>query len=72
MSNKRFVIDTLLKKRAELEAERERKWAEITVTLHEIDDALAELGEYLSKEHKLDPVYDDEKPGYIKSSSVED
>lgn len=60
MSKKAVVIDTLKKKRAELEAQ-----------IAEIDETLRDMGEYVSKEPKLDPIYDDEHPDYIKQSEEE-
>lgn len=72
MSNKRVVIETLKKKKAELYIEREAKWKELSTAIQEIDDALVELGEFVGKEFKHEKIYDDQNPDYIKSSSVED
>jgi hypothetical protein len=60
MSKKNVVIETLKKKKAELEAQ-----------IAEIDETLRDMGEFVPKEPKLDPVYDDENPDYIKASAEE-
>lgn len=68
MSNAR-VIETLQKKRVELEQEREKMWQEITATIYEIDATLADLlGELTPKEPVHVAIYDDETSDHIKGS----
>jgi hypothetical protein len=60
MSKKNVVIETLKKKKAELEAQ-----------IAEIDETLRDMGEFIPKEPIHDQIYDDTNPDYIKASQEE-
>lgn len=68
MSNNQVVIDTLMLKRDQLIAERNRITRDYNYQLEEIEDALDKLaGKSVWRSEKTEP-YDDENPNYIQGT----
>jgi hypothetical protein len=72
MNNNTVVISTLVAKREQLMAEKTKANARFDAEIAEIENAIETLSGTRLWERSVDPIYDDEHPDYIKSSSVED
>jgi hypothetical protein len=71
MSNNRVVIDTLVKKREQLQIEKVAAISRFDNEIQELEAAIETLSGERSWEIPLTTLYDDEHPEYIKQS-IED
>lgn len=65
MSNNQVVIDTLIKKRDQLIAERNKTAKEFNTQIEEIELALDQLSGGNTWDSPKEDIYDDESPTYI-------
>ena len=63
-----LAIDELVKKRAELDAERQRHYTEYSTEIERLDIAIKLLSGKSVQEIQETLVYDDDSPTYIKNN----
>jgi hypothetical protein len=68
MSNNQVVINTLIKKREQLEAELAAATEKISAEIHEIDNAIQIMTGKRASELQSVARYDDENPDYIRGN----
>lgn len=65
MSNNQVVIDTLIKKRDQLQAERNKVTEKLDAEIAEVENAIRIMSGKREIPNRSTDVYDDENPDYI-------